>query len=138
MRSAGQHFPIVILLISALLATWGALGLLEYAIPGIKLGLQNANFPAGLQFLHFAGILATGAVFIGGYVTRWPGTPFGTIIMYAVLATLCFVETTDFDAFGTGPTRFIPMIIEYMAYVGLSAYLLRSTTMKERFASATR
>ena len=133
MQGAGRHFPIVILLISALLTVWGALGLLEYAIPGILLGLQNAKFPAGLQFLHFAGILTTGLVFIGGYLARWRGTPFATVTMYAVLATLCFIETIDFDAFGTGPTRFIPMLLEYAAYLGLSAYLLRSATMKARF-----
>jgi len=39
----------------------------------------------------------------------------------------------DFDAFGGGPTRFIPMTIEYIVYLALSAYLLRSSTMRDRF-----
>ena len=128
-------FPFILLLISAVLALWGVAGLIEYAAPSIGIGLQNANFPPGLQFIHFAAILATGAIFIGGYLTRWRATPFATINMYAVLATLCFVETVDFDAFGTGPTRFIPMLLEYVTYIGLSAYLLRSAAIRKRFGS---
>lgn len=136
MNQLARSFPVVLMLISIALAIWGALGLIEYVVPSLAIGLQNANFPSGLQFIHFAAILATGAIFIGGYVTRWPATPFATIIMYAVLATLCFVETIDFDAFGGGPTRFIPMAIEYVAYVSLSAYLLKSSAMRRRFGSA--
>ncbi|MEM9457156.1 MAG: hypothetical protein AAGF11_23465 [Myxococcota bacterium] len=99
----------------------------------MALGLQNAQFPAGTQFLHFAALLGTGWVFLGGYVTRWRHTLFATVVMYAVLATICFIETVDFHAFGGGPTRFIPMVIEYMTYLGLSAYLLRSSAMRRRF-----
>ena len=125
--------PYLLLLISAVLASWGILGLLEYFVSGVVLGLQNEKFPTGLQFLHFFSILVTGAVFIIGYAKRWPYTPFATIGMYAILATLCFIETVDFQAFGGGPTRFIPMTIEYIVYLALSAYLLRSSTMRDRF-----
>ncbi len=125
--------PYLLLLISAVLTVWGFFGLIEYFVPGIALGLQNKNFPAGLQFLHFFSILVTGLVFIVGYLKRWSYTPVATIGLYAVLATLCFVETVDFEAFGGGTTRFIPMTIEYIVYVGLSVYLLRSSSMQERF-----
>lgn len=135
MSQIGKLFPYVLVLISVVLTGWGALGLLEYFFSAASLGLQNANFPDGLQFLHFAAILATGAIFLGGYVMRWRHTPFATVVMYAVLATLCFIETVDFQAFGRGPTRFIPMVMEYVAYIGLSAYLLRSSTMHRHFAS---
>lgn len=126
--------PHALLAISSVLAVWGALGLIEYFAPSVSLGLQDPKFPAGLQFLHFASILATGVIFVGGYLTRWRFTPFAMILMYAVLATLCFIETIDFEAFGGGPARFIPMTVEYAAYVGLSAYLLRSVTMRRRFS----
>ena len=125
--------PYLLLLISAVLCVWGALGLLEYFVPAIALGLQNEKFPAGLQFLHFFSILLTGAVFIVGYLKRWRATPFATVLMYAVLATLCFIETVDFEAFGGEPTRFIPMTIEYVAYVCFSAYLLGSSAMRRHF-----
>lgn len=132
-KQVDNVMPYLLLIISAVLTVWGALGLLEYFVPAVVLGFQDENFPAGLQFLHFLAIFATGAIFLGGYLTRWRNTPFATIIMYAVLATLCFVETVDFEAFGSGPTRFIPMTVEYVAYVCLSAYLLRSSTMRRHF-----
>jgi hypothetical protein len=87
-------------------------------------------------FLHFLSILVTGAVFIVGYLARWRHTPFAIVVMYAVLATLCFVETVDFEAFGGGATRFIPMTIEYIAYIGFSTYLFRSSEMRRRFQRA--
>ena len=128
--------PHLILLISAVLACWGVLGLVEYAFPNVALGLQNPNFPAGTQFLHFLAILVTGLVFLVGYYLRWSGTPFATVTMYAVLATLCFVETVDFRAFGDGPGRFVPMSVEYLVYIALAAYLLKSPTMHRRFSSS--
>jgi len=126
-------FPGVFLAIATLLFVWGFLGVVEYAFPSVQIGLQNPKFPAGLQFLHFASILATGGIFLAGYLVRWRQTPFATTLMYAVLATLCFIETVDFEAFGGGPTRFIPMALEYAAYIGLSAYLLRARKSREYF-----
>lgn len=123
----------ILLVISAILASWGLIGLLGYYFLSIELGLQNEKFPAGLQFLHFFSILVTGTFFVVGYIVRWRYKPFATVVMYAVLATLCFIVTVDFDAFGSGSTRFIPMVIEYIAYIGLSEYLLRSSEMLRHF-----
>lgn len=130
-----RFMPQLLLLISSALVAWGVLGLVEYGVPAVSFGLQHPNFPAGTQFLHFFAILVTGLVFLMGYYLRWSGTPFATVTMYAVLATLCFVETVDFDAFGGGTRRFIPMAIEYCLYVALSVYLLRSPAMHRRFSS---
>ncbi|MEM1025021.1 MAG: hypothetical protein AAGD10_08320 [Myxococcota bacterium] len=121
--------------IHSLLVAWGVLGLVEYAIPSVELGLQNSAFPSGLQFIHFTSILVTGGVFLAGYFSAWRGTPFATVTLYAVLATICFIETVDFGAFGGGPTRFIPMTLEYATYIGLSIYLLRSPGMRRHFAA---
>ncbi|HJK91324.1 MAG TPA: hypothetical protein RMH85_07415 [Polyangiaceae bacterium LLY-WYZ-15_(1-7)] len=134
MSHAAKPFSYVLVLIHAVLIGWGVLGLVEYAYPAASLGLQNASFPPALQFLHFASVLVTGAVFLGGYLTRWRSTPFATVTMYAVLATICFIETVDFGAFGGGWTRFIPMTLEYVTYLGISAFLLRSSTMRRRFS----
>ena len=124
----------MLLLISTTLACWGAAGLLEYLFPMLPFGLQNPRFPAGTQLLHFIAILATGLVFLVGYYRRCTWTPYATITLYAVLATLCFVETVDFGAFGGGSTRFIPMAVEYALYIALSTYLLKSPVMHRRFA----
>jgi len=135
MSHVAKHFPHLLVLLHAVLLGWGFLGLIEYFVPAASLGLQNANFPAGTQFLHFAAIMATGGIFVGGYFRRWRHTPFATVVMYAVLGTLCFIETVDFGAWGGGPNRFIVMLVEYVIYVAFSAYLLRSATMRQRFAS---
>lgn len=135
MTSIASLFPYVLMVVHAALAIWGVLGLVEYFFPAVSLGLQNAGFPAGTQFLHFASILVTGGMFLVGYVTRWQHTQHAMVTMYAVLATICFIETVDFQAFGGGSTRFIPMTIEYIVYVGLSTYFFRSAVMCERFSS---
>lgn len=133
MDTIDKYLPIGLVIISAILLCWGVLGLLEYVIPATAFGLQNKNFPAGLQFLHFFAICLTGAIFLYGYFTRWRHTPSATVTMYAVLATLCFIETIDFAAFGGGTSGLALMTLEFAVYAGLSAYLLRSPVMQNRF-----
>lgn len=134
MNQLANLFSYVLVVIHLVLAGWGVLGLVEYFVPAASFGLQDKNFPPGTQFLHFASILVTGVIFLWGYLARWGNTPFATITMYAVLATICFIETVDFGAFGGGPTRFIPMSIEYVTYIGISIFLVRSNTMRRRFS----
>jgi hypothetical protein len=126
METLDKIVPRALLVVSAGLLCWGLLGLLEYALPALGLGLQNSGFPDGLQFLHFFAIALTGTIFVLGYLRRWPPTPHATITMYAVLATLCFVETIDFGAFGGGVTGVAIMLVEFALYIGLSTYLIRS------------
>lgn len=115
---------------------WGCLGLLEYMFPSLSFGLQSGSFPAGLQFIHFFALILTGSLFVFGYVRRWSMTPHAAITMYAVLATICFVETIDFGAFGGGSSGVMIMLVEYTLYGALSIYLLRSTAVKDRFRTA--
>lgn len=115
---------------------WGFLGLLEYVFPTVGLGLQNSNFPAGIQFMHFFAILVTGSIFVVGYLKQWPHTPQATIAMYAVLAAICFIETIDFGAFGGGASGVMIMLMEFALYVGLSIYLLRSSAIRRHFDPA--
>lgn len=136
MSALDRVLPKLLLVLSAFLLLWGVLGLLEYFLPVLSLGLQNRKFPDGLQFAHFFAIMLTGIVFVFGYIGKWPHTPYVTITMYAVLATLCFVEVMDFGAFGGGTTGVLTMLLEYATYVGLSIYLLRSTAMRDHFGHA--
>lgn len=135
LETLDRFLPKGLLAVSAGLLCWGLLGLLEYAFPAIALGLQNSRFPAGLQFLHFFAIAATGIVFVCGYLTRWVHTPHATTTLYAVLATLCFVETIDFGAFGGGVAT---MTVEFSLYIGLSAYLHRSGAIARHFRAGAR
>lgn len=129
-----QCLPYVLAAVKCALVVWGILGFIEYFAPPVSLGLQDPNFPRGVQFLHWLLILLTGAIFVVGFLVRWSHTPYATMIMYATLATLCFVETVDFNAFGGGSDRYYAMSAEFILYLVLSAYLLRSAQVRERFA----
>ena len=122
-----------LLIVSAGLLCWGVLGHLEYMLPGLTMGLQNNSFPAGLQFIHFFALVLTGLFFFLGYLSRWPVTIHASITMYAVLATICFIETIDFGAFGGGATGVMIMLIEFALYVALSIYLRRSAAVQHHF-----
>jgi hypothetical protein len=129
-----RSLPYLLLAVKVALFAWGFLGLLEYFFfPSLAFGLQNGRFPHGTQLLHWLLLLLVGSIFVVGFVLRWRHTPFATITMYATLATLCFVETVDFGAFGGGPGRYFIMAAEYAVYVILSIYLLRSQRIRERF-----
>ncbi|CAB1075442.1 hypothetical protein D1AOALGA4SA_3262 [Olavius algarvensis Delta 1 endosymbiont] len=128
-----RNFIYVLVVVKGLMVVWGILGFVEYFAPSVTFGLQDTNFPLGTQFLHWLLLLLTGAVFIVGFLLSWSHTPFATVTMYATLATLCFVETLDFNAFGGGSNRFFIMAAEYVLYIALSTYLLRSKHIKQRF-----
>lgn len=128
-----KNFIHVLLTMKLGLLVWGALGFIEYFSPTAAFGLQDSNFPAGVQFLHWLLISSTGIIFVFGYLTRWRYTPVVSIVMYATLATLCFVETVDFNAFGGGDRRFLIMGVEYILYIILGTYLLRSEEVRFRF-----
>lgn len=128
-----RGFPYVLLAVKAVLLLWGTLGLWEYIVPSAGFGLQHPNFPPGTQLLHWLLLLLTGTIFVLGFIMRWRHTPFATVAMYAALATLCFVETLDFGAFGGGARSYFIMAGEYAVYIVLSVYLLRSRRIGERF-----
>lgn len=137
MKTLDQFLPQGLFAISVLLLMWGALGLVEYAAPSIGFGLQNAAFPPGLQFIHFFALTLTGGLFAYGYASRWSGAPYATMTMYAVLATICFIETMDFGAFGGGAQGVTIMLMEFALYIGLSVYLHRSPAIRRRFRLAS-
>ncbi|GAB5412638.1 MAG: hypothetical protein Cons2KO_02410 [Congregibacter sp.] len=131
-----RYFIFVLLAIKCVLILWGLSGFVEYYVPSVEFGLQDSNFPQGVQFLHWLLIVLTGSVFVVGYMRRWKHTAFVSITLYATLATLCFVETVDFEAFGGGTKRFFIMALEYASYIGLATYLTRSQVVRQRFGSS--
>ncbi|MBN8291711.1 hypothetical protein JI664_07025 [Rhodobacter sp. NTK016B] len=109
------------------------MGLLQYAHPGLAIGLQDESFPAGRQFLHFFALSLTGLVFVAGYLRRWRATPHTSATMYAVLACLCFIEVMDFGAFGGGAMAVPIMLTEFALYLALSVYLRFSPAAQDAF-----
>ncbi|MEM7376546.1 MAG: hypothetical protein AAF460_03465 [Pseudomonadota bacterium] len=128
-----RHALHLLLCVKAGLLVWGVLGFVEYVSPAVAFGLQDANFPRGVQFLHWFLLVLTGATFVVGYLRRWRHTPTATVVLYATLATLCFVETVDFNAFGGGDSRFAIMTAEFVLYAVLAVFLLRSAAVRARF-----
>ncbi len=53
--------------------------------------------------------------------------------MYAVLATICFIETIDFGAFGGGTIGVFIMLLEFALYIVLSVCLFRSAAIGHHF-----
>lgn len=131
MKHVSTLFSYVVLLASSVMFVWGALGLLEYGFGFAPLmPLQNANFPPGTQLIHWILIVSSGAVYLGGYATRWRYTPSAMTVLFAMLATLCAVETFDFM---TRPDRYSAFGREVVYYVLIAVYLQRSKRMRSRF-----
>lgn len=110
---------------------WGVLGFIEYysGLP-LLLPLQNPDFPPGTQFLHWLLISLCGIAYLAGYVTSSRYTPNIMVVIYACLATMCFIETFDFM---TDADRYVRYAIEVVLYIGISLFLFRSKRMHAHF-----
>lgn len=131
MKHLSRVFSYLLLLAAMTMLAWGSLGLLEYLF-GIAplMPLQNPTFPPGTQLIHWVLIIASGVIFLGGYFLRWRHTPLAMIVVYAMLATLCAVETFDFME---NPGRYTSWVVECINYVLVSLYLTRSQRMRAHF-----
>lgn len=124
-------FSYLMLLASAVMLTWGVLGFLEYYFEVILLmPLQNSDFPDGTQFLHWLIITLSGAAFLFGYFTKWRFTPIAMMMLFSMLATMCFIQTFDFM---TNESRFFDFARECFYYLVMSLYLVRSNRMRNHF-----
>ena len=131
MRHASTLFSYLILIASGVMFGWGVLGLLEYCFGFAPLmPLQNPNFPPGTQLVHWIVIMSSGAVYLAGYFARWKYTPFAMVVLFAMLTTLCAVETFDFM---TRPDRYSAYAREVTYYAIMATYLLRSRRMRAHF-----
>ena len=135
MKLASTLFSHLILLASVVMLSWGVLGFLEYLF-GLQLlmPLQNVSFPKGTQFIHWVLITLSGACYLLGYFFRWKYTPLAMIVLFAMLATMCFIQTFDFM---TNPSRYADLVRESTYYLVISVYLLRAQRMQSRFGKLT-
>lgn len=134
MNRLSKIFSNLLILYFVFMFLWGLLGFLEYftGVPFI-VELQNPTFPAGTQFLHWLLISMTGATYLIGYCLRWAYTPQAMVVLFAMLASMCFIQTFDFM---TSPNRYWAYAVECSLYLILSTYLLRSQRMQKRFVRA--
>mgnify|MGYP003565801402 CR=1 FL=1 len=131
MKHVSTVFSYLLLLAGVVTLSWGILGFLEYFF-GIAplMPLQNPTFPPGTQFIHWFLITLSGSVYLLGYFFKWKYTPLAMIVIYAMLATMCFIQTFDFM---TNPSRYTDFVRECIFYVIISAYLVRSRRMQTHF-----
>ncbi len=131
MRKLAQIFTYIMLLFAAGMFVWGVLGFLEY-FTGLAplMNLQNVNFPKGTQFIHWLLITSSGATLLFGYLLRWKHTPFVMVVLFAMLATMCAIQTFDFM---TEPWRYRSFVNEVIMYIVMSVFLLKSSYIKEHF-----
>ena len=131
MKQASIFFSYLLLLAAAVMLSWGVLGFLEYFFEiALVMPLQNPTFPNGTQFIHWFLITLSGSVYLLGYFTKWKYTPLVMIVIYAMLATMCFIQTFDFM---TNDSRYTDFVRESFYYVVISIYLTRSRRMQEHF-----
>lgn len=110
---------------------WGTAGFIEYFTgQQIIIPLQNPNFPMGTQFIHWFLITLKGFVFLIGYLKRWQYTPHVMVLLYACLATMCFIQTIDFM---TREDRYTSYATELISYTIASLYLFKSKRMQKHF-----
>jgi hypothetical protein len=125
----------LLLLVFLAMLAWAVLGSIEN-VTGLALvvPLQNPDFPAGTQFIHWVLAVSSSATFVFGYALRWQRTPIVMVVLFAMLTTLCFIETFDFM---TSDSRYLALALECAAYILIGAYLLNSDRLGSRFASET-
>ncbi|MDJ0832577.1 MAG: hypothetical protein QNJ69_03585 [Gammaproteobacteria bacterium] len=131
MKHVSMLFSYLILLASITMLCWGVLGFLEYFFDIVLfIPLQNASFPSGTQFFHWLIITLSGTVYLVGYFTRWKFTPIAMMILFSMLATMCFIQTFDFM---TNDSRYFDLAREVLYYIVMSVYLVKSRRMQEHY-----
>lgn len=131
MKHVSTIFSHLLLLAAVVMLSWGILGFLEYFSEiALLMPLQNSTFPPGTQLLHWFLITLSGSVYLLGYLLKWKYTPMAMIVIYAMMATMCFIQTFDFM---TNPSRYTDFVRECIYYVVISVYLLRSRRMQTHF-----
>lgn len=131
MKQVSATFSYLILVAASIMSGWGLLGFIElFTGKAVLMPLQNPNFPSGTQLIHWSLITTSGFTYLAGYFTRWRHTPSVMVVIYACLATMCFIQTFDFM---TRPDRYTSFVIECVSYTVISLYLFRSQRMRKHF-----
>lgn len=130
MKIVSMVFSYLMVVAAVVMAGWGILGFIEYFTNLAVIRLQNPNFPSGTQFIHWFLISLSGLTFLFGYFGRWKYTPNTMLVVYACLATMCFIQTFDFM---TRDDRYVSYAREVIYYVVFTIYLFKSERMQKHF-----
>lgn len=131
MNLVSKIFSYVLIIAALIMAGWGTFGFIEYFTGrAILMPLQNSTFPSGTQFIHWFLISLSGYTYLIGYFCRWKYTPNVMVVIYACLATMCFIQTFDFMVREDRYTSYVKEVIYYIIF---SIYLFKSTRMRKHF-----
>lgn len=120
-----------LLAVHALLVVIGIGGLIEWVVedpPWAR--FSNPELPRWMLLLQWLLMLGAGVFFIAGYTMRWRPLPWAMAAIYAVMASVCAVQTFIML---TNEDRFIDMGIEYAEYAVILLILFFAPFMRRRF-----
>ena len=99
------------------LFVWSLGGFLEWILPTVPWEpFSNREFPRWLLLIHWLSVLFASAGFLVGVLTRWHFTPRWMTLGYALMATVCAIETFGYM---TIPNKYFAMAGEYAAYIAI-------------------
>jgi hypothetical protein len=135
-RILSRWFMGLLLVVHAGLILWAGVGLAEWFLSTVPWQrVANPLFPPAMLLAQWLSILGTSGIFLAGYLLRWPGTPTAVTLGYAVMASICAVQTFGYLVHAS---RFVDMGLEYATYVVIALYLFRSALARERFAGGAK
>lgn len=119
-----------LLALHAGLLLWAAAGFVEFATAEVLVpGLANPLFSPAMLFAQWTAIGLAGAIFLAGWLLRWRRLPEAMIACYLAMAAICAVQTFTILQ---NPSRFVDIVLEYAAYIAISAWLLLSPALRRR------
>lgn len=131
-RGLAHSIAVLLIVVHTGLGVWALVGFLELALPSVPwTRLSNPLFSTPMLLLQWTLIAVAAATFIAGYVSRWKHTPVAMLCIYTAMALTCAYQTFFIL---TAPTRFLAMVIEYIEYAAILAFLFGSKDMRLRFS----
>lgn len=113
------------------LLVWAVIGFLELAIPEPPWDrLSNVLFSESMLLWQWSIVSIGALVFLIGFYTRWVWTPLLLACMYMLMAITCTYQTFFILEH---ESRFTEMIIEFIEYAVILAFLFGAPGMRAHF-----
>lgn len=130
LRLADRSILVLLLIVHGGLLLWALTGMAEWLLPAVPWpALSNPLFSPAMLLAQWVAIGAAALAFLLGHALRWRRMREAIVVCYAVMAAICAVQTftilqNDF--------RYVGMVLEYIVYVTIVAYLYRSPLVRRR------
>ena len=126
----------ILVLVHAGLLLWAGIGFLELVFPDPPWDrLSNPLFSESMLLWQWFIISISALVFLIGYYKRWAWTPVLLAGIYALMAFTCTYQTFFILEH---ESRFTEMIIEFIEYAVILAFLFGAPGMRVHFGRQSR